>query len=77
MIFIFEEGVSLCLLCWVFFVVGEEQVWNDNIKVFIEVIGVQVCIDQESWEDVCFKVVVVVNVGLGLDMVMSWFDDLF
>ncbi|MTH65270.1 ABC transporter substrate-binding protein [Paracoccus shanxieyensis] len=72
-----EEGASLRLLRWVPFVVGEEQAWNDNTKAFTEATGVQVRIDQESWEDVRPKAAVAANVGSGPDMVMSWFDDPF
>lgn len=71
-----EQGVILCILCWKCFVQGDEDLWNVNVKKFIELIGVVVCIDSEGWEDVCLKLVVVVNVGSGLDIVLGWFDDL-
>ncbi len=44
---------------------------------FTEATGVEVRIDQESWEDVRPKAAVAANVGSGPDMVMSWFDDPF
>ena len=72
-----EEGASLRLLRWVPFVAGEEEAWNANTKVFTEATGVEVQIDQESWEDVRPKAAVAANVGSGPDMVMSWFDDPF
>jgi multiple sugar transport system substrate-binding protein len=72
-----EEGASLRLLRWVPFVKGEEEAWNANTKAFTEATGVEVRIDQESWEDVRPKAAVAANVGSGPDMVMSWFDDPF
>ncbi|HWL57893.1 MAG TPA: ABC transporter substrate-binding protein [Paracoccus sp. (in: a-proteobacteria)] len=72
-----EEGASLRLLRWVPFVKGEEDAWNANTKAFTEATGVEVRIDQESWEDVRPKAAVAANVGSGPDMVMSWFDDPF
>ncbi|PZX11373.1 multiple sugar transport system substrate-binding protein [Palleronia aestuarii] len=72
-----EEGASLRLLRWVPFVPGEEEAWNANTQAFTEATGVQVQIDQESWEDVRPKAAVAANVGSGPDMVMSWFDDPF
>jgi multiple sugar transport system substrate-binding protein len=72
-----EEGASLRLLRWVPFVPGEEEAWNANTKAFTEATGVQVQIDQESWEDVRPKAAVAANVGSGPDMVMAWFDDPF
>lgn len=72
-----EEGATLRLLRWVPFVKGEEEAWNANTAAFTEATGVQVQIDQESWEDVRPKAAVAANVGSGPDMVMSWFDDPF
>ncbi|MDO5603632.1 MAG: ABC transporter substrate-binding protein [Paracoccus sp. (in: a-proteobacteria)] len=72
-----EEGASLRLLRWVPFVKGEEDAWNANTAAFTEATGVEVRIDQESWEDVRPKAAVAANVGSGPDMVMSWFDDPF
>lgn len=72
-----EAGASLRLLRWVPFVTGEEEAWNANTAAFTEATGVEVTIDQESWEDVRPKAAVAANVGSGPDMVMSWFDDPF
>lgn len=72
-----EQGASLRLLRWVPFVAGEEAAWNANSKAFTDATGVEVRIDQESWEDVRPKAAVAANVGSGPDMVMSWFDDPF
>jgi multiple sugar transport system substrate-binding protein len=72
-----EEGASLRLLRWVPFVKGEEEAWNANTAAFTKATGVEVRIDQESWEDVRPKAAVAANVGSGPDMVMSWFDDPF
>lgn len=70
-----EEGASLRLLRWVPFVASEEEAWNANTKAFTEATGVEVRIDQESWEDVRPKAAVAANIGSGPDMVMGWFDD--
>ncbi len=72
-----EDGASLRLLRWVPFVTGEEEAWNANTAAFTEATGVEVRIDQESWEDVRPKAAVAANVGSGPDLVMSWFDDPF
>ena len=72
-----EDGASLRLLRWVPFVKSEEAAWNANTQAFTEATGVEVRIDQESWEDVRPKAAVAANVGSGPDMVMSWFDDPF
>lgn len=72
-----EAGASLRLLRWVPFVPSEEEAWNANTRAFTEATGVEVRIDQESWEDVRPKAAVAANVGSGPDMVMSWFDDPF
>lgn len=72
-----EAGASLRLLRWVPFVAAEEEAWNANTRAFTEATGVEVRIDQESWEDVRPKAAVAANVGSGPDMVMSWFDDPF
>jgi multiple sugar transport system substrate-binding protein len=72
-----EDGASLRLLRWVPFVTGEEEAWNANTQAFTDATGVEVRIDQESWEDVRPKAAVAANVGSGPDLVMSWFDDPF
>lgn len=70
-----EAGASLRLLRWVPFVKGEEDAWIANTRAFTEATGVEVRIDQESWEDVRPKAAVAANIGSGPDMVMGWFDD--
>lgn len=72
-----EPGASLRLLRWVPFVKGEEDAWNANTAAFTAATGVEVRIDQESWEDVRPKAAVAANVGSGPDMIMGWFDDAF
>ncbi|WP_299360682.1 ABC transporter substrate-binding protein [uncultured Paracoccus sp.] len=72
-----EEGASLRLLRWVPFVKGDEETWNQLTKEFTDATGVEVRIDQESWEDVRPKAAVAANVGSGPDIVMGWFDDPF
>ena len=72
-----EAGASLRMLRWVPFVPGEGDAWKTNTAAFTEATGVEVRIDEESWEDVRPKAAVAANVGSGPDMVMSWFDDPF
>lgn len=70
-----EPGAQLRLLRWVPFVAGEEEAWNANTRAFTEATGVEVRIEQESWEDVRPKAAVAANIGSGPDIVMGWFDD--
>lgn len=70
-----ESGATLRLLRWVPFVKAEEEAWNANTRAFTEATGVEVRIDQESWEDVRPKAAVAANIGSGPDLVMGWFDD--
>ncbi|MEX0758196.1 MAG: extracellular solute-binding protein, partial [Tistlia sp.] len=70
-----EEGASLRVLRWRRFVEGDEVQWLANTKKFTEATGVEVRIDNESWEDVRPKAAVAANVGDGPDIIVGWFDD--
>ncbi len=70
-----EEGAKLRVLRWRRFVEGDEVLWMENTAKFTEQTGVEVQIDNESWEDVRPKAAVAANVGSGPDIIIGWFDD--
>jgi multiple sugar transport system substrate-binding protein len=70
-----EPNAQLRVLRWKRFVQGDEDKWMENTKKFTEKTGVQVRIDNESWEDVRPKAAVAANVGNGPDVIIGWFDD--
>lgn len=72
-----EKDASLRVLRWAPFVKSEGEQWVANTKKFTEQTGVDVRIDQESWEDIRPKAAVAANVGSGPDIVLVWFDDAF
>ncbi|MBO0664246.1 ABC transporter substrate-binding protein [Jiella sp. MQZ9-1] len=72
-----EKGASLRLLRWVPFVKAEGEAWNAITQDFTKKTGIEVRVDEESWEDVRPKAAVAASIGSGPDMVMSWFDDPF
>ena len=70
-----EDGASLRVLRWSRFVQGDEDAWMENVQRFIDATGVQVTIENESWEDVRPKAAVAANVGSGPDIIIGWYDD--
>lgn len=70
-----EEGAKLRLLRWKRFVGGDEELWMANTRKFTEATGVEVTVDNESWEDVRPKAAVAANIGSGPDIVLGWYDD--
>src|SRR5690606_31383086 len=70
-----EPRGPLRVLRWRRFVAGDEEQWVANTKKFTEKTGVEVRIDNESWEDVRPKAAVAANVGSGPDIIVGWFDD--
>jgi multiple sugar transport system substrate-binding protein len=70
-----EMGAKLRVLRWKRFVQGDEDLWRANTKKFTEKTGVEVRVDQESWEDVRPKAAVAANVGSGPDIIISTFED--
>jgi multiple sugar transport system substrate-binding protein len=70
-----EEGAKLRLLRWKRFVQGDEDLWMANTHKFTEATGVQVQVDNESWEDVRPKAAVAANIGSGPDIILGWYDD--
>ncbi len=72
-----EKGASIRVLRPSKFVAGDEQLFNENTKKFMDETGVQVIVDYESWEDLRPKTAVAANVGSGPDVVYGWLDDAF
>jgi multiple sugar transport system substrate-binding protein len=70
-----EPNASLRVLRWRRFVEGDERLWMENTAKFTEATGVEVRIENESWEDVRPKAAVAANVGSGPDIIIGWFDD--
>lgn len=70
-----EKGATLRVLRWKRFVQGDEDLWVANTKKFTEKTGVEVKIDNESWEDVRPKAAVAANIGSGPDIIIGWYDD--
>ncbi len=70
-----EKGARLRVLRWKRFVAGDEDMWMKNTEKFTKATGVEVRVDNESWEDVRPKAAVAANVNSGPDIVLSTFDD--
>lgn len=63
------------MLRWKRFVAGDEDQYMANVKKFSEKFGVDVRVDNESWEDVRPKAAVAANTGSGPDIILSTNDD--
>jgi multiple sugar transport system substrate-binding protein len=70
-----EKGARLRVLRWKRFVAGDEEQYMKNVAAFAKKTGVEVRVDNESWEDVRPKAAVAANVGSGPDIILSTFDD--
>ncbi|HET6519363.1 MAG TPA: hypothetical protein VFG47_06025, partial [Geminicoccaceae bacterium] len=70
-----EDGATLRVLRPSKFVQGDETLFLENTRKFTETTGVDVRVDQESWEDLRPKTAVAANVGSGPDIVLAWSDD--
>jgi len=70
-----EKGAKLRVLRWKRFVAGDEDAYMANVKKFTEKTGIEVRVDNESWEDVRPKAAVAANVGTGPDIILSTNDD--
>lgn len=70
-----EKGAKLRVLRPSKFVQGDETVWMENTKKYQQMTGVEVRVDNESWEDLRPKSAVAANVGRGPDIVYAWYDD--
>ena len=70
-----EKGAKLRVLRWSRFVQGDIDQYMANVKKFTEKFGIEVRVDNESWEDVRPKAAVAANTGSGPDIVLSTNDD--
>ena len=70
-----ERGAQLRVLRWRRFVEGDERTWVANTQRFTQQTGIQVRLDNESWEDIRPKAAVAANVGRGPDIIFGWYDD--
>src|SRR3546814_10157775 len=57
------------------FVQGYETLFNENTKKYTEMTGIDVRVDNESWEDLRPKTAVAANIGSGPDIILGWNDD--
>jgi len=70
-----EKGAKLRVLRWSRFVQGDIDQYMVNVKKFSDKYGVEVRVDNESWEDVRPKAAVAANTGAGPDIILSTNDD--
>ncbi len=70
-----EKGAKLRVLRWSRFVQGDIDQYMVNVKKFTEKYGVEVRVDNESWEDVRPKAAVAANTGAGPDIILGTNDD--
>ena len=70
-----EKGAKLRVLRWSRFVQGDIDQYMVNVKKFSEKYGIEVRVDNESWEDVRPKAAVAANTGAGPDIILGTNDD--
>jgi multiple sugar transport system substrate-binding protein len=70
-----EKGARLRVLRWSRFVQGDIDQYMANVKKFQEKYGIEVRVDNESWEDVRPKAAVAANTGAGPDIILGTNDD--
>jgi multiple sugar transport system substrate-binding protein len=70
-----EKGAKLRVLRWSRFVQGDIDQYMKNVKKFEDKYGIQVRVDNESWEDVRPKAAVAANTGAGPDIILGTNDD--
>lgn len=70
-----EKGAKLRVLRWKRFVAGDEEQYMANVRKFTQATGIEVRVDNESWEDVRPKAAVAANAGAGPDIILSTNDD--
>src|SRR5439155_12810424 len=70
-----EKGAKLRVLRWSRFVQGDIDQYMKNVQAFTAKYGIEVRVDNESWEDVRPKAAVAANVGSGPDIILSTNDD--
>ena len=70
-----EKGAKLRVLRWSRFVQGDIDQYMANVRKFTEKYGIEVRVDNESWEDVRPKAAVAANTGAGPDIILGTNDD--
>ena len=70
-----EKGAKLRVLRWSRFVQGDIDQYMKNVQAFTQKTGIEVRVDNESWEDVRPKAAVAANTGAGPDIILSTNDD--
>ena len=70
-----ERDARLRVLRWSRFVQGDIDQYMANVKKFEAKYGIQVRVDNESWEDVRPKAAVAANTGAGPDIILGTNDD--
>jgi multiple sugar transport system substrate-binding protein len=70
-----EKGARLRVLRWSRFVQGDIDQYMANVKKFTDKYGIEVRVDNESWEDVRPKAAVAANTGAGPDIILGTNDD--
>src|SRR5260370_28036687 len=70
-----EKAARLRVLRWSRFVQGDIDQYMANVKKFEAKYGIQVRVDNESWEDVRPKAAVAANTGAGPDIILGTNDD--
>lgn len=70
-----EKGARLRVLRWSRFVQGDIDQYMVNVKRFTDKYGIEVRVDNESWEDVRPKAAVAANTGAGPDIILGTNDD--
>ena len=70
-----EKGAKLRVLRWSRFVQGDIDQYMKNVEAFTKKYGIEVRVDNESWEDVRPKAAVAANTGAGPDIILSTNDD--
>ena len=70
-----EKGAKLRVLRWSRFVQGDIDQYMKNVAAFTAKYGIEVRVDNESWEDVRPKAAVAANTGAGPDIILGTNDD--
>ncbi len=70
-----EKGAKLRVLRWSRFVQGDIDQYMKNVEAFKAKYGIDVRVDNESWEDVRPKAAVAANTGAGPDIILGTNDD--
>jgi multiple sugar transport system substrate-binding protein len=70
-----EKGAKLRVLRWSRFVQGDIDQYMKNVAAFTKKYGIEVRVDNESWEDVRPKAAVAANTGAGPDIILGTNDD--